>query len=258
MIDLDRELAIAIEATRAAGLEVAKMRAEGLRYGHKDGHELVSEADVRAAEMLHEALTKPFPDIGWLSEEHIDNSDRLACERVWIVDPIDGTREFLQGIPEYAVSVGLVIDGQPALGVVYNPAADDLQAAICVGVEERRQLLTAPDPLNVLVGRSEQRWDELPPIPAWAKTHGVGSVAYRLALIAKGTGHAVLSGYGRSEWDVAAGLALCTAAGMRCTDILGEPFTFNQETPTVRGLLIAEPGIHERFTRHFEPYIRAR
>jgi myo-inositol-1(or 4)-monophosphatase len=255
LIDLTAELAIAIEATRAAGLEVARMRAEGLRYGHKDGHELVSEADVRANEMLHEALRKPFPDVGWLSEEHTDTSDRLGRERVWIVDPIDGTREFLQGIPEYAVSVGLVINGEPALGVVYNPAADDLRAAICLGAEEGLGLEKMPRRVNVLVGRGEQRFDELPPIPAWAKTHGVGSVAYRLALIANGTGHAVLSGYGRSEWDVAAGVALCLAAGMRVTDILSRPLTFNKVEPVVHGMLIAQPAIHERFSEHFKPYI---
>jgi len=248
--NLDAELRAATEAARAAGIEVARMRAEGLRYGHKDGHELVSEADVRANEMLHAALAIPFPDIGWLSEEHVDTDVRLTRERVWVVDPIDGTREFLQGIPEYAVSVGLVIGGKPALGVVYNPATDELFTANCLGAVERPPA-GIPRRIEVLVGRAEHQWDDLPPLPPGARTTGVGSVAYRLALLASGRGHAVLSGYGRSEWDVAAGVALCLAAGLRVTDVLGAPIPFNQPEPFVRGLLMAEPGLHEHFSRSF-------
>lgn len=227
------------------------MRSEGLRYGHKDGHELVSEADVRAAEMLHAALAVPFPDTGWLSEEHVDTSERLSRERVWVVDPIDGTREFLQGVPEYAISVGLVIAGKPALGVVYNPATDEMFTANCLGAEERPAVIV-PRRFEVLVGRAEHRWDDLPPLPHGAKTVGVGSVAYRLALLANGRGHAVLSGYGRSEWDVAAGVALCLAAGLRVTDVLGAPIPFNQREPFVRGLLMAAPSLHEHIRRSFE------
>ena len=78
-----------------------------------------------------------------------------------------------------------------------------------------------PD-FEVLVGRGEQQHDELPPLPEGAETRGVGSVAYRLALLANGQGNATLSGYGRAEWDVAAGIALCRAAGLRATDIFGE------------------------------------
>ncbi len=251
MTDLSHELETAIQAARTAGAEVARMRAEGLRYGHKDGRELVSEADIRAAEMLHEALARRFPSDGWLSEEHVDTTDRLGKERVWVVDPIDGTREYLQGFPEYAISVGLVIGGKPALGVVYNPATDEMFAANCLGARERDPLESLPRRFDVLVGRSEHRWDNVPTLPPGSKTTGVGSVAYRLALLAAGRGHAVLSGYGRSEWDVAAGVALCLAAGLRVTDVLGAPMPFNQRDPYVRGLLIAEPRIHEHFHRSF-------
>lgn len=248
--DFADELRIAIEATRAAGDEVARMRAEGLRYGHKDGNELVSEADIRAAEMLHAALTTAFPSDGWLSEEHTDTDHRLGCDRIWVVDPIDGTREFLLGVPEYAVSVGLVVAGEPVLGVVYNPAQDDLQSAVCVGAVEAPQRLIARS-FTVLVGRNEKRWNEVPPLPNGARTAAVGSVAYRLARLAGGHGDACLSGYGRSEWDVAAGVALCKAAGFRVTDVLGYPMRFNQPEPSVRGILIAKPTLHEHLNQWF-------
>jgi myo-inositol-1(or 4)-monophosphatase len=103
-----------------------------------------------------------------------------------------------------------------------------------------------------MVGRGEHRLDEIPPLPPGARAVGVGSVAYRLALLAQGKGDAVVTAYGRSEWDVAAGAALCHAAGLRVTDVLGAPLRFNQPEPNVRGLLVAAPGLHE----HMATYLR--
>ncbi len=248
---LETELRVAIEAAKAAGDRVLQMRQEGLRYGRKDGFELVSEADLVAAEMLHAALTGAFPDTGWLSEEHEDDSDRVRRDRVWIVDPIDGTREYLQGIPEYAVSVALAVEGRPALGVVYNPARDEMHAAVCVGAVERESRLL-PGKFEVLVGRGEKRLDEVPSLPRDARTRGVGSVAYRLARLAEGDAQAVVTGYGRMEWDIAAGAALCLAAGLRTTDVLGGEIRLNQPDPHVRGLLVAAPPLHRHLREHFE------
>ena len=245
-----QELKVAVEAAEAAGREVMRLRQDGMRFGHKEDFELVSEADLRASEMLHEALTKPFPDAGWLGEEHVDTTVRLGKERVWIVDPIDGTREFLQGIPEFAVSIGLAVDGQPVLGVVHNPATGETDAAVCAGAEEHPALL-APAPLEVMVSRNELRWRDIPPLPSGTRVAGLGSVAYRLALLARGRGHAVLTGYGRAEWDVAAGVALCLAAGMRTTDVLGGPLQFNQPDPYVKGILAGHRGAHDAIQEHF-------
>jgi myo-inositol-1(or 4)-monophosphatase len=253
---LDRELSIAREAVLRAGVEVARLRRDGVRYSRKDGWELVSEADIHAAEVLRDALTGAFPADGWLSEEHDDSSERLGCSRVWVVDPIDGTREYLQGVPEYAISVALAIDGRPALGIVHNPATGELFAAECLSAAERLPTETTGHPIEVLVGRGEQLHDELPPLPEHTETRGVGSVAYRLALLANGEGNAVLSGYGRAEWDVAAGIALCRAAGLRATGIFGDEMPFNQPEPYVRGLLVAEPGLHSRLATFFQRFRR--
>lgn len=253
---LERELSVARDAVLRAGVEVARLRRDGVRYGRKDGWELVSEADLHASEVLHAALTGAFPSYGWLGEEHTDTAERLDCERVWVVDPIDGTREYLQGIPEYAISVGLVVNGRPALGVVHNPATGEMFAAECLSSSERPATEATGHPLEVLVGRGEQLHDELPPLPEGTDTRGVGSVAYRLALLANGQGNAVLSGYGRAEWDVAAGIALCRAAGLRATGIFGDEMPFNQPEPYVRGLLVAEPGLHERLARFFQQFRR--
>jgi myo-inositol-1(or 4)-monophosphatase len=253
---LEHELRVATDAALKAGEEVARFRRDGVRYGRKDGWELVSEADIRAAEILHEAITGAFPDDGWLSEEHTDTIDRLGCRRVWIVDPIDGTREYLQGIDEYAISVGLAIDGEPALGVVHNPATGQLFAAECTSAAPRPPTESTGVAFEVLCGRGEQLHDEMPPLPEGAATRGMGSVAYRLALLANGEGNAALSGYGRAEWDVAAGIALCRAAGLLATDIFGEPIRFNQPDPYVRGFLAAEPGLHSRLATFFQQFRR--
>lgn len=254
---LEHELEVAIKAARRAGGEVARMREEGLRYGRKGGYELVSEADIHAAEILHEALTGAFPHDGWLSEEHRDTAERLDRERVWVVDPIDGTREYLQGHPEYAISVGLVVKGRPALGVVHNPATDEMHAAVCPDPapeatpdgEEGREYLA-------LVGRGEDMLGEVPPLPGEARTRGVGSVAYRLALVAAGQGDVVVTWYARQEWDVAAGAALCLAKGLAVTDVVGDPIEFNQPRPLVRGLLVAEAGLHARISDYFRRIAR--
>jgi myo-inositol-1(or 4)-monophosphatase len=253
---LAEELRVAIEAARIAGEEVVRLQRDGVRYGRKEGWELVSEADIRAAEILHETLTRAFPADGWLSEEHTDTAHRLGRERVWIVDPIDGTREYLQGIPEYAISIGLAIAGRPALGVVHNPATGELFAAECLSAAERQPTEPTGTPFDVLVGRGEHANDEMPPLPREAKPRGVGSVAYRMALLSRGDGNAVVTGYGRAEWDVAAGTALCLAAGLRVTGVLGDPLVFNQAEPYVRGLLAAEPGLHARLSAFLQQFRR--
>jgi myo-inositol-1(or 4)-monophosphatase len=244
------ELRAAVEAAEAAGREIMRLRQNGMRYGHKEDFELVSEADLHASDMLHEALMEGFPDTGWLGEEHADNAERLRKERVWIVDPIDGTREFLQGIPEFAVSIGLAVEGKPVLGVVHNPATGDTDAAVCVEVDER-PLAPAPRPFDVLVSRNELRWRDIPPLPEGTRVAGLGSVAYRLALLSRGTGHAVITGYGRAEWDVAAGVALCRAVGLRVTDVLGGDLEFNQPEPYVKGILAGHGGVHDAIQDHF-------
>jgi len=252
----ERELEAAREAALEAGAVIERLRRSGVRYGRKAGRELVTEADLEAAALLERRLLGAFPGDGWLSEEHQDSPARLRAARTWVVDPIDGTREFLQGIPEFAVSIALVVGGEPVVGVVHNPATGELFAAACCGAEERPPTEPTGQPFEALVGRGEHAWDDLPPLPEGTIVRPVGSVAYRLALLARGEGNATLTGFGRAEWDVAAGVALCRAAGLRVTGVLGDPLTFNQPRPIVRGLLAAEPGLHARLTRFFAQFVR--
>ncbi len=120
--DLARELTLAKKAARAAG-EILRghWRRGGYKIGSKGHDNPVTAADLEADRALKKLLHDPFPEYGWLSEETVDNDARLKCRRVWIVDPLDGTKEFINGIPEFSVAIALVEDGVPVLGVTYNP-----------------------------------------------------------------------------------------------------------------------------------------
>lgn len=247
------ELEAAQEAARGGGAILNRYRDSGARYGWKQsspGHhadyEVVSEADVEVDASLRQALLGAFPEDAWLSEEAHDDRERLLQRRVWIVDPLDGTREFLQGVPEFAVSIALAVNGQVVLGVVYNPANDEMFAATADSTDERFQLDQAESLADgfMLVGRGEWRFGDLPPVPEGTRVMPVGSIAYRMALLASGQGCLIFTAGRRSEWDLAAGAALLGAAGARVTDIDGRALLFNQARPTVKGLIAASPGVH--------------
>lgn len=207
----------------------------------------VTEADLLANAILREHLMGLFPEDGWLSEETVDDKRRLDRERVWIVDPIDGTKEFIQNVPEYALSVALVEHRAPILAAVYNPARKELFHAIkgqgaWLNGRPIHHVLSLARPLHVLVSRSEfsdGKWAFLTKGPIVAKP--TGSIAYKLSLIAQGAAHAALSVTPKHEWDIAAGVLIAQEAGAFVTDIFKRPFVFNQERPIVPGVLAAAP-----------------
>lgn len=240
--ELERAAAAAAEE---AGEIIVGLRRTGVRYGRKPGYELISEADLRAAELLYERLHTAFPEAGWLSEEHRDTGARLGREWTWIVDPLDGTREYLLGIPEFAVSVALVRAGEPILGVVHNPATGETFTSSSMTPHPE----ASDDRLRVLVGRGEAEVGEVPPLPRESEVVAVGSIAYRLALVAANHAKALVTIQPRAEWDVAAGLALCAATGVRVSDARGSPIRLNKPRPYVAGVVAAPPEVHARLLR---------
>ena len=127
---MDRELALLMEAMQQAGREARRLSSAGFETYTKADHSPVTSADLAVNRILHDQLSTAFPDDGWLSEETTDNDERLSRTRVWIVDPIDGTRAFVRGLPEYCLSVALVEQGSPVVAAIFNPSTGEFFSAI--------------------------------------------------------------------------------------------------------------------------------
>ncbi len=246
-----KELAVAVDAARAAGAIVQAWYEGDFTVRQKATDSPVTEADVEANQCIRAIISRNFPDDGWLSEETRDSAERLSKARVWVVDPLDGTKEFIRHIPEFCVCVALVDDGVPVVGVSYNPARDELFAAnrgsgtrlndTPVHVSEVRDLTAG----RFLASRSENARGEWDAFKAILHVELTGSVAYKLALIAAGKGDATFSLTPKNEWDICAGTALITEAGGRITDRYGQPLRFNQRRETLLpGIIASNPTLY--------------
>lgn len=216
----------------------------------------LTEADLAVDRVLRETL--PGAGEGWLSEETRDDPERLGRERVWIVDPVDGTREFVQGIPEWCVSVALVENGVPVAGGILNPAARQL---IVGGAGRGVTLNGEPVPSRsreslegavVLASRSEVargEWERFEDAPFVVKP--CGSVAYKLGLVAAGEADATWTLVPKNEWDVAAGAALCRAAGLVVVHADGTERSFNQEDPLMPNFLAGPVALLDEFRKNW-------
>jgi len=246
-----RELAVAIDAARAAGAIVRRWYDSDYTVSKKDNKSPVTEADIEANDAIQAAITAAFPEDGWLSEESRDLSARLSKRRVWIIDPLDGTREFVEHVPEFAVCIGLVDDGVPVVGVEYNPVREELFAAAqghgvtlnaaAVAVSSVADLGAA----RVLASRSEAKRGEWDEFRDTMQVELTGSVAYKLARIAAGKADATFSLTPKNEWDVCAGAALILEAGGRMTDRYGQPLRFNQSKTKLPGLIACNAALYE-------------
>lgn len=214
----------------------------------KAGHNPVTEADRMVDDLLRDLL--PVDGEGWLSEETADSSARLSCERVWVVDPVDGTKEFIEGIPEWCVSIGLVEDGQPVAGGILNLAmAHRVVGAVESGVTlngepTRMSEATSLQAAEIVASRSEVRrgeWDDV--YEGGLEVRPMGSVAYKLALVAAGLADVTWTLVPKHEWDVAAGAALVLAAGGDVWLPDGSELRFNRPNTRLGGLVACPPGL---------------
>lgn len=242
-----KELETAERAAREAGEIIMALYGKDYRITEKGKGNPVTTADLEANRRLQEIILGRFPEDGWLSEEDQDNLKRLDTARVWVIDPIDGTKEFIAGIPQFAVSVGLVVKGRPMLGVVYNPAEKELYRAVKGG-----GALVNGDPIRVslreevkgaslLVSRSEPR-RKFVRFAETCRLEPVGSIAYRLAKVARGKGDATLTFRSLHEWDVCAGVLIVQEAGGVVMDAAGRRLLFNQPEAVYRGI-VASNGV---------------
>lgn len=240
--DLAADLELAVRAARAAGREVMKHFRGGGEVRYKSADQPVTEADLAADRLLRETLLGERPEYGWLSEETADSPERLGRERVWLVDPIDGTRSFVDGVAEFAVSVGLAVEGQAVVGVVYNPASDELYHAVLGGGAFRNgvpiRVSGSPAALPVaLASRSEIRRGEFEPLRGEWEVRPFGSTTCKMVRVADGSADLFLSRGPKSEWDVCAADLVVREAGGGVTDAEGRELRYNRPEPFVRGVL---------------------
>lgn len=237
-----REVAVLHEALGMAGRVLVRAVEDGFTTAHKGNDDPVTSADLETNRVLKELLLGNFPGDGWLSEETRDSAERLIRERVWIVDPIDGTKEFVSRIPQFAVSVALVEAGVPIIGAVYNPLSAELFTAVRgQGAKLNGHPVQADHPmadrLVVLASRSEVNRGEFRLFAASSDIIPAGSIAYKLALVAAGRADATWSLGPKNEWDIAAGVLLVDEAGGSVTDQEGQTFRFNQANTLVNGII---------------------
>jgi myo-inositol-1(or 4)-monophosphatase len=251
MSTLAPERALAVRAAREAGAIVLHWWTPGVEAAEKGPDNPVTRADLEANACIQALVTAAFPADGWLSEETADSTDRLARRRVWVVDPLDGTKEFIQHIPEFCVCIALVEDGRPVLGVQYNPAADRLYVAVR---GEGTTVNDAPAHVSagrrvadavVLASRSEDKRGEWDVFKPRCRVTLTGSVAFKLAELATGHGDATFTLTPKNEWDICAGTVLVEEAGGRVTDLHGRPLVFNQPKTLRPGMIATNGALHD-------------
>lgn len=216
-----------------------------VRQWEKTPGQLVCEADLEVNQMLRDGLSVLAPDAGWLSEETADSAHRLDRGRVWVVDPIDGTRDYLRGRSGWAVSVALVEQGKPRLAVLAAPARSELWVAELHQGAMRNGVSLQASRRDDLPGARVPA-DSLPRIDrdltCVAKPN---SIALRMAMVAADEADLVAAVRWGNEWDVAAAALIAYEAGAVVTDALGVPLSFNRPDPTAFGILCCSRGIHE-------------
>jgi myo-inositol-1(or 4)-monophosphatase len=253
---LARDAALLTDTVREAGALALSLFRTELKNWTKGASSPVSEADIAVNELLEKHLRSATPDYGWLSEESVDDEQRLGKHLVWIVDPIDGTRGYLAGRADWCVSVALVEDASPVLAAVFVPASDEFFFAMrgqgatrnnvpihaTSGTELDFSRVAGPKPL---VQRLSPSSDEIVLHPR------IGSLALRLCRVAEGRLDAAFVGGQSRDWDLAAANLIVQEADGNMTALSGDAILYNRREVTHGVLVAAGRDRHARIVEHF-------
>lgn len=249
--DLAADLKLALTAAHAAGGAVLPSFRTSQEVRFKGPEQPVTDADLLADRILRERLLNERPGYGWLSEETADSSERLERDAVWVVDPIDGTTSYVDGVPEWAVSVGLVVRGEVVLGVVFNPATGETYHAIrgegaFRDGEPIHVSTTAEDAVSpsLAASRAEMGRGDFEGLDGRWRLTPLGSTTYKMMHVADGQADAYLSRGPKSEWDLCAAALVVAEAGGRVTDASGAALRFNQPQPVTAGVVVSNGALH--------------
>ena len=246
-----RDLALIAEAARdAATIALRFWKRDPQVWDKGAEHGPVTEADLAVNHMLKSTLLSARPDYGWLSEETPDDAARLGTQRQFIIDPIDGTRAFIAGEDNFAVSIAVAEGGVVIAGAVMMPAKNRLYTAeiggpaLCDGAPIHASSRDDLTGARILATKSNMTADHWPGgVPDLHRSFRT-SLAYRLCLAAEGRHDGMLTFRDTWEWDIAAGSLICACAGGTVTDRHGAPLAFNAPLPKTAGVIAAAPGVH--------------
>lgn len=247
------DLALLIEAARRAGEIAAPMQSGGdlgVSYKQEDGSP-VTRADLAVNDMLEHELRSARPDYGWLSEESTANPSRLSAARSFVIDPIDGTRTYIEGGKSWSHALAVVEGSEVIAAVVYLPKMACLYSASAGGgalLNGQRITVgarTAPEGADALATKPSMEPRFWPGGVPGLRPHHRPSLAYRLCLVAQGRFDAMITFRPSWEWDIAAGALIASEAGARVTDTSGASLRFNQPHPQSDGVLSANPALHD-------------
>ena len=243
---MDNDLKLAINASLKAGEIIMQYYCDDYEIKEKGYHNPVTTADKEADSYLKSTLMSARPQYGWLSEETVDSKNRLNKEKVWIVDPLDGTKEFIEGVPQFVVSIALVEKGIPIIGVLHNPVTKEtFHAAKGGGAylnqgQYRCSIKDSTRDMVILNSRSETRrglWE--PYKKHFKELRPIGSVAYKMGLTAIGKADIFATLRPKNEWDICAGTCLINEAGGKVINLNGKDITFNNQKTLIEPGLIA-------------------
>ncbi len=257
--DLQQDLDLILAAAQETGEMILARRAAGLTVEYKADRSPVTDADLAADALLTDRLRTARPDYGWLSEETADNDERLCRRRIFLVDPIDGTRAYVKGRPWFSVSIAVVADGIPVAGVVLAPELGETYTAVAGGGAYLNGVPIAPSDRTVLedsamVGDralfSHPNWPE--PWPSM-RIESRNSLAYRICLVASGAFDATVSPMPKSDWDLGAADLIAREAGATICDRNGDAFVYNHRNPEQAGLVACAPGLATLILNRLKP-----
>jgi myo-inositol-1(or 4)-monophosphatase len=243
------DLQLITEAAFEAGELAQSLRARGLTTEYKPGGSPVTNADLAADALLTTRLREARPDYGWLSEETADDPARRAARRLFVVDPIDGTRSFLRDRPWWVVSIAVVDGTRPTAGVVFAPQLGETYAATAGGGATLNGAPIHASAATAVEGCGMVGDPKMFAHPAWPqpwpdmRIKARNSTAYRMCLVAAGAFDATLAMTPKHDWDLAAADLIAVEAGAFVGDHLGRPFAYNGSIPRQPSLVCAAPGI---------------
>jgi myo-inositol-1(or 4)-monophosphatase len=254
--DIASDAALLQRTVREAGaLALTMFRTEIKQWTKGASSSPVSEADIAVDELIRQRLQAATPDYGWLSEESVDDRTRLSRPRVWIIDPIDGTRAYLGGREDWSISAALVEGGKPRLAAVFAPATDEFFFASADGGATRNNAaIKASAGAGVDIDRmagphfllNRVRGTTSPEL----KNFKIGSLALRISRVAQGALDAAFVGGNSRDWDLAAADLLLREAGGKLTTLLGDALTYNRVEVTHEVLLAAGRERHAYLVQH--------